>query len=139
MSFLRSPLFWLPFAGMLLLSGGFVLWELGYLAFLPSPVRVAPAPAERGFAIALVLLLSLNTGLAAWRTRHGTCPVGTKRAVGIGGGAGVIALLCPVCLILPFSILGLGTFLALLAPFIPLLQIVAIILLLAALSLLWPR
>ncbi len=139
MSFLRSPLFHLPALLTLLIAGSFFAWELGYLTFLPSPVRMAPRPNELLFVGALTVLLSLNVGLATWHTRHGSCPVGSKRAIGTGGIIGAVALLCPVCLILPFSLFGLGALLAVLAPFVPLLQIIALIVLCAALYLLWPR
>lgn len=139
MSFLRSPLFWFPALLTLLIAGSFFAWELGMLTFLPSPVRLAPTTLESFYSLLLTLLLSLNVGLAAWHTRHGSCPVGSKRAIGLGGTIGAIALLCPVCLILPFSIFGLGALLALLAPFVPLLRIIAIIVLITALFLLWPR
>ncbi len=138
-SFIKSPSFWLPFLITLLLAGAFFAWELGFITLIPAPVRMEPDLRELLFALALALLLSLNTGLALWRTKHGSCPVGSKRAIGTGGVLGAIALLCPVCLVLPFSILGLGTVLSFLTPFVPLLQIIALIVLVAALWLLWPR
>ncbi len=139
MSFLRSSLFWLPALLTLLAGGSFFAWELGALTWLPSPVRPDPTLRELLFAAALTLLLALNAGLAAWHTRHGSCPIGSKRAIGAGGLLGAVALLCPVCLVLPFSLFGLGAVLTLLTPFVPLLQLITLIVLAAALWLLWPR
>jgi hypothetical protein len=138
MSFLRSPLFWLPLLLTLLIAGSLFAWELGFVTVVPGPIRPAPSGLDLLYAGLLTLLLSFNVGLAAWHTRHGSCPVGSKRAIGTGGVIGAVALLCPVCLILPFSLFGLGAVLALLTPFVPLLQIIALIVLSAALYLLWP-
>jgi hypothetical protein len=137
---LRSPVFWLPFLLTLLLAGAFFAWELGaFQRILPSLPRATPTPLELGFTALLLFLLAFNAGLVTWQTKNGTCPIGVKRATGAGGIIGTVALLCPVCLLLPASFLGLSALMAFLVPFLPLLRFIALVLLLAALYLLWPN
>ena len=89
--------------------------------------------------IVLGLLLSFTTGLAVWHTRNGSCPLSVKSATGVAGVLGAITLICPICIVLPASLLGLGFTLAFLAPFLPLLRVIAIILLCASIGMLWPK
>lgn len=119
--------------------GIFFAWELGELPWIPAPPRQPATAAEYGFTALLIALLAFNAGLVAWRRKHGSCPVGTRRASGLAGGLGALALLCPVCLFLPFSLFGLSLSLAFLAPFIPLLRIVVLLILLVNTAVLWPR
>ena len=55
----------------------------------------------------------------------------SKRATKIGGVVGAAALLCPVCLLVPISLFGISISFAVLGPFLPLLQTVALVLLVA--------
>ena len=140
MKFLRSSLFWIPFSLSLVFMGLFFAWELGYLSPpLPLLLRSDPTPGEIIFSIILSILIALNAGLFTWRRRMGTCPVGVRRATGTAGILGAAALLCPVCLALPATALGLGFSLTVLTPFVPLIQVVALILLLVSAYLLVPR
>ncbi|HVW66336.1 MAG TPA: hypothetical protein VHA78_01235 [Candidatus Peribacteraceae bacterium] len=135
----RSSLFWIPFIVTLLIVGVFFAWELDLLSFLPSLPRPSATQTDILFTIVLGLLLSFNAGLATWSMKMGTCPVGTKRATGVAGIIGAVTLLCPVCLVLPASLFGLGIILTFLAPFLPLLRLIALILLLATTWMLWPK
>jgi len=138
--FLRSASFWLPFLISLAVLSLFFLWELGRLQlFIPSLPHLPTTPVNLAFTAALWFLLSFTTGLAVWRNRETSCPVGVKRATGIAGALGALSLLCPVCIALPASLIGLGTTLAFLGPFVPLLRVIAIVVLLTAVMLLWPK
>lgn len=137
---LRSPLFWAPFLLTLVVAGVFFAWELDELtAFLPSLPRVAATQTDVIFTVMLGLLLSLNAGLVTWSMKMGTCPVGTKSATGIAGVIGAVTLICPVCVVLPATFLGLGIVLTFLAPFLPLLRAIALVLLLVSTYMLWPK
>lgn len=139
MQILRSGLFWRWTLGALLVFGSFFAWELGYLPFLPTLPRIAPTQIEHVFSGTLALLLAVNVSLLRWRSHYGSCPIGTKRATSIGGLVGVVTLLCPVCLLLPISIFGLSLSLAILAPYLPLLRIIALILVGVSTWMLWPK
>lgn len=105
-------------------------WELGWLsAWLWSPPRPPATGTEIAYSIAIALLLSGDAGLIAWRLHHGSCPVGMRRATGLAGTLGAIALLCPVCLALPFTLFGVAVALSALAPILPLLRLIALVLL----------
>lgn len=138
--FYRSGLFWTWFAVTLAVTTLFFGWEL---RFIPLPVPMLPrAPAtsvDYAFTIALIALLSVASGLFGWQRRYGACPVGAKRTVGIAGTLGGIALLCPVCLALPGALLGLGTIIAVLGPFLPLMRLLAVAFAGVAVFLLWPK
>lgn len=137
--FLRSARFWAVFlvTGALLVA--FFAWELGMLPLLPVLPRPQATLPETMFTASLVLLLALNAGLLAWQQRFGSCPRGARRASGIGGLIGAFALLCPVCLVLPLSLLGAGVGIAVFAPFIPILRIIALLILIVSTVVLWPR
>lgn len=137
--FVRSRDFWSWALGALLLCSLFFAWELGMFPQIPSPPRPEPTQHEIVFTLLLIALLSLNAGLLNWRKSIGTCPLGAKRASGIGGTIGAVALLCPVCLLLPVSLFGISISLAFLSPFLPLLRIVAAVLLIASAGMLWPK
>lgn len=138
--FLRSPSFWIPFAAALAVLSLFFLWELGILHLaLPMLPRIATTPLDLTFTGILWILLSFTIGLAVWRNRETSCPVGVKRATGVAGTLGIVSLLCPVCIALPVSLLGFSLTLSFLAPFVPLLRVIAIVVLLTAVSLLWPK
>lgn len=138
--FWRSPVFWLPFFVAFAACGLLFGWELGWFTGLIwTPPRPQPSTDELLFSALIVLLLCTDIGLISWRTRFGSCPRGTKRAAGIAGMLGAVTLLCPVCLVLPFSILSAGVALSAVSPFFPLLRIIALMLLGAALWMLWPR
>lgn len=139
MTFFRSSRFWASFAMSGLLFGALMVWEAGLLAgVLPSLPRPPIGPAEAVFSAVIVLLLAFNIGLFSWRSRYGTCPVGTRRATGMAGAIGAVTLLCPVCLLIPLSVLGTGVTLTFLSPYLPLLRIISLILLLASVHMLWP-
>lgn len=137
---LRSPAFWLPFAVSAAVTGSFFAWELGFFqAYLPGIPRPPALLWELVFTGILGLLLSLNAGLAVWQSRYGSCPVGVKSASGIAGIVGAVTLICPACILLPASLIGIGFFFAFIGPYLPLLRIVSVILLAVATWMLWPR
>lgn len=139
LKFFHSRDFLTPFLLSLVVLGIFFTWELGYIPVLPQIPRVEPSAGDHFFTAILIFLMSFDLGLFAWRRHHGSCPVGTRRATGIAGAAGTLALLCPVCLLLPASIFGVSISLAFLANYIPLLKIIAIIILAVNSALLWPK
>lgn len=115
-------------------------WELNLFSpLLPGPPRPPTTNAEVAFTMLLIALLGLNMGLFSYRKRAGTCPIGTRRANSVAGSLGLFALLCPVCLALPLSAIGISVSLTVFAPFIPLLRVLALLLLLVSTSVLWPR
>ena len=138
-TFLSQKVFWTPAILCTVILGGFFAWELGFIASIPGPPRPTPTETELWFTGATLFLLALNAGLLNWRAKNGTCPLGAKRATGIGGTLGAITLLCPMCLLLPISLFGLSVSFAFLSPFLPLLRIVTIVLLGVSTKLLWPR
>jgi hypothetical protein len=138
--FYRSRSFQGGFILSLLLFGGFLLWELNLLnTIIQGPPRPPPTNTELTFTIVLIILLSLNTGLFFWYRQRRSCPVGTKRATTVAGVIGAVTLLCPVCLYIPLSILGLSITLTALIPYVPLLRIVALILIIVSTAMLWPK
>lgn len=137
----RSSTFWISFFITDVILGLFFAWELKMitLPFLSAPARPAPTSGEITFAVILGLLIALNAGLFQWRKKYGTCPLGAKRATGIAGVVGATALLCPACVLIPFTLFGLSVSLTFLSPFIPLLRIIALILLVVSTVMLWPK
>lgn len=138
--FFRSPTFWTWSIATLIVAGAFFVWELR-LVPLPFP-ELPRAPAstlELGYTAALTILLSLAAGLFGWQRRYGSCPIGVKRTVGVAGTLGGIALLCPVCLALPGILFGIGTFIAILGQFLPLIRLLAILFAVVAIWMLWPK
>jgi len=134
--FLGSGTFW----GWFLATGVFFAWELRLVELpLPTLPRVPATPFELSYTAVLTLLLSLASGLFGWRRRNGSCPVGVKRSVGLAGMLGGIALLCPVCLALPVTLLGLSTVIAIVGQFLPLIRIIAVLFVGLAIWLLWPK
>lgn len=137
---LRSPHFSIPFGVSIGVLGLLFSWELGLLeTILPSLARPPATTADIFFMIVLGLLLSFTTGLAVWNARNGNCPLGVKSATGVAGVLGAITLICPICIVLPASLLGLGFVFAFLTPFLPLLRIIAMILLCVSVGMLWPK
>ncbi len=137
---LRSPSFWIPFCISLVITGTFFAWELGFfLNIVPSFPRPSALPWELAFTAILGLLMSVNAGLAVWQSRYGTCPIGVKRASGAAVLLGAFTLICPVCVLLPVSLAGLGFFFAFLSPFLPLVRVIAVVILVAATYMLWPK
>jgi hypothetical protein len=137
--FLRSGMFWKWFGSTFLVLGFFFGWELGlFISVLPSPTTI-PSTTNRLFISTLIVLLSLNIGLLRWQSTYGTCPIGTKRATTAAGALGAFVLLCPVCLLLPLSLAGLSIAIGMIAAFLPLLRIIALILAIASTVFLWPR
>lgn len=138
--FLRSGLFWTCFLATFVVATLFFGWEL---RLIPLPVPMLPrAPAssiDYAFAGGLIALLSLASGLFGWQSKYGSCPVGVKRTFGVAGMLGGIALLCPVCLALPGLLLGLGTLIAVIGPFLPLIRLLAVVFAAVAVYLLWPK
>ncbi|MDA1208717.1 MAG: hypothetical protein O2904_01650 [bacterium] len=138
-SFLSQKSFWTPAILSAILLGGFFAWELGFIESIPGPARPTPTTRDLWYTAIILALLSLNAGLLMWRSKNGTCPLGAKRVTGICGALGAVTLLCPMCLLLPLSLFGLSISLAFLAPFLPLLQIITLILLVVSTKILWPR
>lgn len=140
MKFLASKVFWLYFCVTLVFLTLFFGWELGHFKdFLPTLPRPEPEQKEILFASVLNLLLSFNAGLFGYQKKKGTCPVGAKRATGIAGTMGAVALLCPACLLIPLTLFGASISLYFLSPFIPLLQIIALILVVFSTKMMWPK
>lgn len=138
--FLRSPSFWFPFLIALAVLSVFFLWELGILhTVVPTLPRIATTTIDLTFTGVLWILLSFTIGLAVWRNKETSCPLGVKRATGVAGALGAVSLLCPICIALPVSLLGVSLTLSFLSPFVPLLRVIAIVVLLTAISLLWPK
>ena len=137
---LRSSWFWLPFLVTLCIAAACFAWEIGiFRDVLPSLPRPSPTSLDFLFAGTTTFLLALNVGLVLWRSHFGSCPRGVKRTTGIAGVLGIVSLFCPVCLALPVTLLGAGAFLTILAPFLPLLRLIVLVLLTGTLILLWPR
>ncbi len=123
-----------------LLTSLIFAWEIGaFRAWLATPVRPAASMAEWEFVATMTLLIALNAGLYAYGKAQGSCPIGVKRATGIAGLMGLATLLCPACTVIPLVILGSTISLTFLAPFLPLLRLITMILLVATCVLLWPR
>ena len=140
-SFLRTGRFWIAACITLLVTGFIFLWELDGLRIigLPGPPRFMATGRDIVASVLITFLLSINVGLIAWQKRYGSCPRGTGGAAGGAGVLGFVALLCPVCIIVPISIAGISISLAVLAPFIPLFQIIAVLLLCVSFLLLVPK
>ena len=138
--FLRSGLFWAWFVVALAITGTFFAWELR-LNHLPVPglMRMDATPFDLAFTGTLALLLSLAAGLFGWQRANGSCPIGVKRTVGAAGTLGAVALLCPVCLALPAAFLGLGTLVAAIGVYLPLIRLLAVVFAAVAVYLLWPK
>lgn len=140
MTFLHSKHFWRPALLCAVLLGLFFSWELGFFGdLLPRLSRPEPTQLELLYTVVLIVFLSLDTGLAFFRIKQGTCPVGAKRASTIAGALGVLTLLCPACLLIPISLFGLTLSLSVLAPFLPLLRVIVLFLLIVSTAMLWPR
>jgi hypothetical protein len=130
--FLRSSLFWIPFVVASIFIGLFFAWELDFLkSLLPSLPRPAPTREEIAFSSVLGFLLAFVTGLVTWNWKYGTCPIGIKRATGFAGALGT-------CVIFPASLLGAGALLTIIAPYLPVLRLIAIVILGIAVWMLWP-
>jgi hypothetical protein len=129
MKFLQLNTFWKPAVIATAIAAILFLWLLGtFNGVIWSPPRPAPDMLEWLFTIALIILIGLNVGLMSYQRKHGSCPIGAKRASRIGGTIGALALVCPACIAVPLSIAGLGTALSLFATFLPMLQVVSIVL-----------
>jgi len=138
--FLKDKTFWRPAVISAIALSVFFAWELGYIGdLLPLLPRPAATTLEIVYTIILILFLSLDSGLVFFRLKKGTCPIGAKRASTIAGGLGVITLLCPACLLLPISIFGIGLSLSLLAPYLPLLRAIVLLLLVVSTLMLCPK
>ena len=140
-AFLRSALFWRATLLALLCAGGFFAWEMNLLSpiGITGPMRPPVSTRELTLTVLIVILFSLNVGLFVWQKKQGSCPRGTRRAMGIAGAIGAIALICPACAVGSIGFIGLASTLVILAPFFPLFQIIAVILLGGSLILLLPR
>ena len=135
----RSRWFWIGCIVAGCITTLFFAWEReSFAGFLPAPPPSTFA-ADSWYTILLLILLSLNAGMITWRTHEGSCPRGTKRASGLAGVLGAFTLICPVCIVLPASVFGLGIIATFIAPFLPLLRLIAIVLLAVSLWLLIPK
>ncbi len=137
--FVRSVTFWAWFVVVFAVAGLFFAWELRLVPLPYELPRVPATPFELIYTATLTLLLSVAAGLFGWRRQNGSCPIGVKRSVGLASMLGGLALLCPVCLALPITFIGLGTAFAILGQFLPLIRIIAVLFALIAIWLLWPR
>jgi hypothetical protein len=139
--FLRSHLFWIPFAVTLIIAGLFFAWELGvFIGTLPTIApRPSILPSEFAFTAGLSFLLALNVGLVVWQSRFGSCPRGVKRASSIATAIGALSLICPVCVLLPASLVSVGFIFGVLMPFMPALRLLSIGLLCVTAVMLWPK
>jgi hypothetical protein len=139
--FLQSRLFWIPFAVTLIVAGLFFAWELGvFIQFLPTIApRPSVLPSEFAFTASLSFLLALNVGLVVWQSRFGSCPRGVKRASSIATAIGALSLICPVCVLLPASLVSVGFIFGALMPFMPALRLISIGLLFVTAMMLWPK
>jgi len=136
----RSALFWIPFLVTAALCGAFFAWELGYLTPpIPSFLRPPLSQGEVIITWVLTFLLALNAGLFVWQRHAGSCPLGVRRASGIGAALGAFALICPACTVIPLTLLGTSLTLGFFAPFLPLLRLVAVLILVVVTGMLWPR
>lgn len=118
----------------------FFAWELGALRqVLPSFPRPPALPWEIMFTGMLGFMLSINVGLIGWQRRYGHCPRGVKRVSGFAGAVGAITLICPACILLPASLIGVGFFFVFIGPYLPFLRFAAILLLLASAWMLRPK
>ena len=140
-TFLKAGRFWIATIVALLATGLLFAWELGALQAigLSGPPRFTPTTRDIVASVSIALLFSFNVGLIAWRQRYGTCPASTKGATGVAGFLGALALLCPACIALPIGIAGVSISLALLSPFVPLFQLIAIIVLCVSCYISLPR
>lgn len=137
---LASAVFWRWFVIACVLTGVSLAWEMNaFTPWLPGPIRPPVTGEERIFSAIIVLLIGFDAGLYGWHKRFASCPVGVRRATGLGGAFGALALLCPACTLIPIALLGTSVTLGFLTPFLPLLRIVAVIILAAVASMLWPR
>lgn len=138
--FLRSGVFWSWFLVTAAVIAVLFGWELRFI-HLPLPMlpRMQVTAFDLGYSVALTFLMALAAGFFGWQRRYGSCPVGVKRTFGFAGTLGGIALLCPVCLALPGALLGLGTIIAVVGEFLPLIRLLAVIFAAVAVFLLWPR
>lgn len=141
LSFLSSGRFWLTAILTLSVISIFFAWELNALASLgiAGPPRPAPTQFEILMTMLIAFFLPFNVGLFLWRRGLGACPRNTGAATGTAGFMGVLALICPVCTLGPLTFIGFTFSLAVLAPFAPLLQLIAVLLLAASLLLLLPK
>ena len=131
--FLNDKHFWRPAVITAIALSAFFAWVLNAL---PRPEVTS---FEMYYILILIALLAVDSGLVFFRIKKGTCPVGAKRASTLAGGLGVVTLLCPACLLLPISIFGLGLSLSLLAPYLPLLRAIVLLLLVVSTLMLWPK
>ena len=138
MSFLTNKQFWAYFIPTGVVLALLFAWELGAVP-LPSPPRPEPTDSEILFSISLIILLAFSAGLFGWQKKYGTCQIGAKRANGIAGVIGMITLLCPACILIPLSLFGVSVSLLFLAPFLPLLRLIALLIALTSIKLLWPK
>ena len=129
----------------LVISIVIALVVIGYIIFMnvvgvphawqcPKPTKLKYA-----YTIAFFCLLALNTGLIVHRIKQGSCPIGSKRATGIGGLVGALAILCPACLVLPLSLFGISLSLSFVAPYVPLMRVVVLLTLVSSAILLIPK
>lgn len=140
MHFLKSPVFLKWFGSVFLLCCIFFAWELGaFRELVWSLPRSEPTQSELLYTGLIIVLLSFAAGLTGYRIRQGSCPIGARNASAAAGMLGVVTLLCPVCLLLPFSLFGLSLSFALLTPYMPLLRVITLLLLLTSIGLLWPK
>lgn len=136
----RRRVFWQWFFVMMVIAGMIFAWELdAFKGLLPSPSRPDPTRGEILYAAAIIVLMSFTSGLMGYRMKNGTCPIGARNASAIAGGLSLVTLLCPVCLLLPFSLFGIGLSIAFLAPYLPLLRMIVVLILAVCIWVLWPR
>lgn len=135
-----TPIFIRSAATTAFVFGLFVLWQLGFFrSIVYSLPRGNPSWYEYVFATALIIMVSANVGLLRWQKHFGHCPVGNKRASGIASILGAFALVCPACVVVPFTLFGSSIILSTFSPYIPMIQIVSLVLLGISIVLLIPK
>lgn len=127
---LRSLRFWLPATATAVLAGLFFAWELDLLEpYVMGPPRPAVTQTEIILTFLILFFMSVNVGMFTYLKRYGSCPVGTRRTTSFAAVLGAGALLCPVCVFGSFTFIGFTFAVSFLTPFIPLLQVIAVIVL----------
>jgi hypothetical protein len=130
-SFLRAARFWIATSIAFVIIGLLFAWELNILQIigLSGPLRYETSTRDLLASSTITVLFSFSIGLIAWRQRYGSCPTSAKGATGAAGFLGALALICPACIALPVGIASFSVSLAFLSPFVPLFQLIAIIIL----------
>ena len=138
----HSHPFWRAFAISLLILAPLFAWELGLIPHLPSLPRSPTTLREKAFVGVLLLMLCIDIGLFAMHKNAGHCRrrrFKSKMLTTVAGTLGALTVLCPACLLLPASLFSIGFFFTILTPYLPILRGLALVLLVIAAVILWPK